>query len=72
MPKLKEVEIDYEQVRELVFQLDNEQKLKLIADISKDKNYRENFYSYTRNLVRKRNIPDMTEEELDDFLHEST
>ncbi|TYB34245.1 MAG: hypothetical protein FXF49_02675 [Flexistipes sinusarabici] len=71
MPKLKEIEIKYDQIKELVFQLDLEQKLSLIYDITKDKKYRENFYAYAQNIAKKIEIPDMTEEELDDFLHES-
>jgi hypothetical protein len=70
MPKLKEINIDYDQVRDLVCQLAFEKKMALIKEIVKDKCYKENFYDFTESLVRKYNIPAMNETELDDFLHE--
>jgi hypothetical protein len=33
------------------------------------KYYKENFYSFTESLVRKYDIPPMSESELGDFLH---
>lgn len=70
MPKLKEIDINYEQVRDLVCQLAFEKKMVLIREIVKDRCYQEDFYNFTESLVRKYNIPEMNETELDDFLHE--
>lgn len=41
-----------------------------IKEIIKDKNYQENFYCFSESLIKKYNIPDMNESELDEFLHE--
>jgi len=70
MPKLREIEINYSQVRDLVYQLRFDKKMALIKEITKDKRYQEDFYRFTESLVRKRNIPQMNESELDAFLHE--
>lgn len=70
MPKLNEVEINFDQVRRLVKQLDFENKMALIKDITRESDYKNNFYAYTENLTRRYNIPPMTETELDDFLHQ--
>lgn len=70
MPKLREIEINYSQVRDLVYQLRFDKKMALIKEITKDKRYQEEFYRFTESLVRKRNIPQMNESELDAFLHE--
>jgi len=69
MPKLKEIDVDYEQIKELVYQLAFEKKMALIKDLIKDESYRENFYRYTESLVKQVTIPGMNEAELDDFLH---
>jgi len=69
MPKLKEIDIDYEQIKDLFSQLDFEKKMALMKEVIKDKRYRENFYAYTQGLVKKYKIPAMREEELDTFLH---
>jgi len=69
MPKLKEIDIDYEQIKDLFSQLDFEKKMALMKEVIKDKRYRENFYAYTEGLVKKYKIPAMREEELDTFLH---
>ncbi len=70
MPKLREIEINYSQVRDLVYQLRFDKKMALIKEITKDKRYQDDFYRFTESLVRKRNIPQMNESELDNFLHE--
>ena len=70
MPKLREIEINYSQVRDLVYQLRFDKKMALIKEITKDKRYQEDFYRFTESLVRKHNIPPMNESELDTFLHE--
>ena len=69
MPKLKKVDISYDQIKELVCQLDFDKKMALINEIVKQKGYKESFYSYTEGLAKKYNIPKMNEEELDKFLH---
>ena len=69
MPKLKDVEINYDQIRELVGQLDFEKKMTLIREVCKEREYKKNFYRYTEKLARKYNIPKMSEDELDAFLH---
>jgi hypothetical protein len=69
MPKLKEIDIDYDQIRELVFQLAFSKKMSLLREIVQDKKYQEDFYSFTESLAKKYNIPDMNEQELDVFLH---
>ena len=70
MPKLREIEINYSQVRDLVYQLRFDKKMALIKEITKDKRYQEDFYRFTESLIRKRNIPQMNDSELDAFLHE--
>ena len=69
MPKLKEIDVDYEQIRSLVCQLAFEKKLALIKELVTEKSYRESFYRYTESLVKKYNIPEMDQSQLDDFLH---
>lgn len=69
MPKLKEIEINYDQVRELVYQLEFNKKMALIKEVIKDKRYQDDFYRFTELLVQKHNIPKMSESELDTFLH---
>jgi len=70
MPKLKDIDIDYDQIRELVFQLAFSKKMSLLREIVQDKRYQEDFYSFTESLAKKYNIPDMSEQELDVFLHD--
>ena len=69
MPKLKEIEVDYNQIRDLVYQLAFERKLALIREIGNDRSYKESFYSYSESLAKKHGIPQMSETELDEFLH---
>ena len=69
MPNLKEIDVDYEQIKGLVCQLAFEKKLSLIKELVTEKNYRESFYRYTEFFLKKYNIPDMNESQLDDFLH---
>ena len=69
MPKLKEIDIDYDQILDLVYQLTFNKKIALIREIVQDKRYQEDYYSFTETLVKKYNIPDMNELELDSFLH---
>ena len=69
MPKLKEIDVDSEQLKGLVYQLTFEKKLALIKELVSEKNYRENFYSYTESLLEKYNISKMNESQLDGFLH---
>jgi hypothetical protein len=69
MPKLKDVEINYNQIRELVGQLDFEKKMALIREVSKEREYKKNLYKYTEKLAKKYNIAKMSEDELDAVLH---
>ena len=69
MPKLGEINIEYPQIKDLILQLDFKERMKLINELIGDENYQKSFYSYTQDLVKKYNIPEMTENELDDFLH---
>ena len=69
MPKLGEINIEYPQIKDLILQLDFKERMKLISELIGDENYQKSFYSYTQDLVKKYNIPEMTENELDDFLH---
>jgi hypothetical protein len=69
MPNLKEIDVDYEQIKGLVCQLAFEKKLSLIKELVTEKSYRESFYRYTESFLKKYNIPDMNESQLDDFLH---
>lgn len=70
MPKLKDIDVSYDQIRDLVEQLDFEKKMDLLRNLLKGKKYKDSFYNYTENLAKKYKIPKMTEEELDLFLHE--
>lgn len=70
MPKLREIDVNYDQIRDLVYQLAFEKKMDLIKEIVKDRHYQENFYRFTESLAKKYDIPNMSESELDAFLHE--
>jgi hypothetical protein len=70
MPKLKNIDIDYNQIKDLVYQLAFEKKMALIREIVKDRDYQKSFYQYTESLAKKHGIPQMDEAELDRFLNE--
>lgn len=70
MPKLREIDVNYDQIRDLVYQLEFEKKMALIKDVVKDKRYQNDFYRFTESLVKKYKIPEMDESELDTLLHE--
>jgi len=70
MPKLKEIDVNYSQVRELVGQLEFKKKMTLIREIIREKEYKNSFYKYTESLLKKYDIPTMNEDELDTFLHQ--
>ena len=70
MPKLRDIYVNYDQIKDLVYQLSFEKKMALIKEIVKDRSYQENFYHFTESLAKKYDIPDMNESELDTFLHE--
>jgi hypothetical protein len=72
MPVLKEIQFTDEQVFELVKQLEFRKKMVLIKEITADSDYRNRLYAYTESLAREYNIPEMSEEELDEFLHSHT
>ncbi len=69
MTNLDKTTINFDQIKKIVFQLDFDQKMDLIRAISKEPRYREKFYEYTESLAKKYNIPQMSEETLDNFLH---
>jgi len=69
MSKAKEVEINYEQIKKMIKQLDFEKKVTLIREIVSESEYRKGFYKYTEGLAKKYRIPKMSEEALDEFLH---
>jgi hypothetical protein len=71
MPKLKDVEVNYQQICELVKQLEFKEKIGLLREVTKEIGYRDHFYNYTETLGKQYNIPAMTEEELSDFLHKN-
>lgn len=70
MPKLQEIDITYDQILELVHQLEFEQRMALIRTVMHEQEYRKNFYRYTESVRKKYHIPTMTEEELDMLLHD--
>jgi hypothetical protein len=70
MPKLRDIDINYDQIKDLVYQLAFEKKMALVKEIVKDRSYQENFYRFTESLAKKYDIPEMNESELDAFLHE--
>jgi hypothetical protein len=70
MPRLKNIDVNYSQIKDLVFQLAFEKKMALIGEIVKDKDYLGNFYQYSESLTKKHGIPQMNEPELDNFLHD--
>ncbi len=70
MPKLKDIDVNYDQIKDLVYQLAFEKKMALIKEIVKDRGYQESFYHFTESLAKKYDIPDMNESELDAYLHE--
>jgi len=50
--------------------LEFDKKMALIKEVTGDVRYQNDFYRFAESLVRKHNIPDMSESELDSFLHE--
>ena len=70
MPKLKDIDINYEQIRDLVYQLTFEKKIALIQEMVRDKDYQKNFYGFSEGLKIKHSIPEMDDSELDALLHE--
>ncbi len=70
MANLEQSKMSFNQIKKMVFQLDFNKKMDLIRAISKEPGYREDFYEYTESLVKKYNIPQMSEERLDNFLHD--
>jgi len=70
MANLNESKVSFNQIKKMVFQLDFNKKMDLIRAISKEYGYREDFYKYTESLVKKYNIPKMSEEKLGNFLHD--
>lgn len=70
MPKLKDFDVTYDQIRDLVKQLDFEEKIALMRELINEKGYKKSLYAYTEGLAKKYNIPEMDEDELDMFLHE--
>lgn len=70
MPRLKDIDVNYSQIKDLVCQLAFEKKIELIKEIARDRDYQENFYRYSESLVKRHGIPRMSEAELDKFLHE--
>lgn len=70
MPKLKEIDVNYSQVRELVGQLEFKKKMTLMREIIREKEYKNSFCKYTEYLLKKYDIPTMNEDELDTFLHQ--
>ncbi len=70
MPKLKEIDINFDQIRELVCQLEFKKKMSLIQEIVNEREYKSNFYAYTESLLTKHNIQRMNEDELDNYLHQ--
>ena len=71
MPKLREIDVNYDQIRDLVYQLEFEKKMALIKDVVKDKRYQNDFYRFTESLVQKYNIPEMDESELNVILEQA-
>ena len=69
MPKLKDIDINYDQIKDLVKQLDFLEKMALVKEVAKEKDYRKNFYAFTEGLAKKYKIPKMIDDELDVFLH---
>ncbi len=57
MPKLKDVDINYEQIRDLVYQLTFEKKMSLIKEIVRDKDYQKNFYNFSEDLKKNTIYP---------------
>lgn len=57
MPKLKDIDVSYDQIRDLVEQLDFEKRMDLLRNLLKGKKYKDNFYNYTENLAKKYEIP---------------
>lgn len=69
IPKLKEIDINNEQIWDLVNQLDYDKKISLVKEVVREKEYKKNLYAYTESLAKKYNFPEINEEELDIFLH---
>jgi len=46
-----------------------EKKLALIKELVTERSYRESFYQYTESLLKKYNITEMNESQLDGYLH---
>lgn len=71
MPKLKELEVEYSQVVDLVSQLDLKQKLSLILSVFDIKRWKELVYAVGEHIAKEKGYADLKEEDLDRILHES-
>jgi hypothetical protein len=70
MSGLKDRDINFEQIVELVRQLEFEKQMALIKAILSEKEYREHFYQYSEDIRKKHQIPSIKEEELNAFLQD--
>lgn len=70
MPKLKELEISSKQVISLVSQLDTEDKWQILKEISHDEEYWKRYYVYADRIAQEKGFASMTEEGLEELLHE--
>lgn len=70
MAKLREIEIPFKEVINLIKQLDLKQKYQVIREIVRDEEYWRNFYVSARKLAEEKGFASMSEKELDGLLHE--
>lgn len=71
MPNLNGIGTPYEQIVELVHQLEFEKQMVLMKAILSEHEYRDILYRDTENLRKKHKIP-LINEELDTFLQDNT
>jgi hypothetical protein len=67
MPKLSGIGIQYEQIVELLHQLESEKQMTLMKAIMSKHEYQENFYRDIEDFRKKHKIP-LIKKELDVFL----
>ena len=70
MPKLKELEVEYPQIVELVKQLNLNQRISLVLSVFEVKGWKELVYAVGEHIAKERGFFSLKEEELDRILHE--
>ncbi|MEM2933239.1 MAG: hypothetical protein QW622_03490 [Candidatus Pacearchaeota archaeon] len=70
MPKLKEIEINYEDIADLVRQLSPKERIALLLSAIGVEKWRNIVYAYAEKLAKEKGFDKLTEDDLNHLLHE--